>query len=187
MSEAARRRRAAGPSVAPTPQSRRCCARSPPWLPTDRPGPCLHRTRPSRADLVDQVLPRLPGASGTVTVPGWRQRLGPAASARRRARRDPDRKRDHRRATDTLLREVMDVADGIERMHKPCRLTRRSRSRLSSHRSTSCSRAHELVAFRPAVGSDVDGHSCEVIATVERPGLRAGHGYGGYQVRLPRW
>ena len=82
--------------------------------------------------------------------------------------------RDHRRATDALLREVMDIADGVERMQKtipPDQATSLQAVVAQIHELLG---SHELVAFRPAVGSDVDGRTCEVMATAARPGLRAG-------------
>lgn len=82
--------------------------------------------------------------------------------------------RDHRRATDTLLREVMEIADGIERMQRTVPPDQAAGLQAVVAQIHELLGAHDLVSFRPAVGSDVDGHTCEVIATVERPGLRAG-------------
>ncbi len=82
--------------------------------------------------------------------------------------------RDHRRATEALLREVMEIADGIERMQRTVLPDQAVGLQAVVAQIHELLGAHDLVAFRPAVGSDVDGHTCEVIATVERPGLRPG-------------
>ncbi len=82
--------------------------------------------------------------------------------------------RDHRRATEALLREVMEIADGIERMQQTVLPDQAVGLQAVVAQIHELLGAHDLVAFRPAVGSDVDGHTCEVIATVERPGLRPG-------------
>ncbi len=84
------------------------------------------------------------------------------------------KERDHRRTTDALLREVMDVADGVERLHKTMPPDQAIALQAVVAQIHELLASHELVAFRPAVGSDVDGRSCEVMATVERTGLRPG-------------
>lgn len=82
--------------------------------------------------------------------------------------------RDHRRATETLLREVMEIADGIERMHRTVPPDQAAGFQAVAAQIHELLSARDLVAFRPALGGEVDGRTCEVIATVERPGLRAG-------------
>jgi molecular chaperone GrpE (heat shock protein) len=82
--------------------------------------------------------------------------------------------RDHRRETEGLLVEVMDIADGVERMQKTLPPEIAAQLQAVVAQIQELLGARELVAYRPAVGSDVDGRTCEVMATVERSGLRPG-------------
>lgn len=85
-----------------------------------------------------------------------------------------DMQRDHRRETEGLLREVMDIGDGVERLQKtlPPEVAVQLQAVVAQVQEFLGGRG--VVAFRPSVGSDVDGRTCEVMATVERAGLRPG-------------
>ena len=85
-----------------------------------------------------------------------------------------DLERVHRRATEVVLREIMDIADGVERIQKSVPHDQATALHAVIAQIQELLGSHELVVFRPAVGSDVDGRTCEVMATVERSGLRAG-------------
>ncbi len=82
--------------------------------------------------------------------------------------------REHRRSAEALLREVMEVADGVERMQKSMPPDEAAALQAVVAQIHELLGSRELIAFRPAVGSDVDGRTCEVMATVETGGLRPG-------------
>jgi molecular chaperone GrpE (heat shock protein) len=84
-----------------------------------------------------------------------------------------DQERDHRRAIDSLLRHVLEIADGIERMQVAQPAAAAGLQALGAQVQELLA-DQGLAAFRPAVGSEADGRTCEVLATVATPGLRPG-------------
>ena len=91
-------------------------------------------------------------------------------------RRDEIRllEREHRRSAEGLLLEVMEVADGVERMQQVVSPDQAAALQAVVAQIHELLSSRELIAFRPVVGSDVDGRTCEVMATVETGGLRPG-------------
>lgn len=82
--------------------------------------------------------------------------------------------RDHRREIEALLREVMDIGDGVERLQRTVSPEMSVQLQAVVAQVQELLGAQGVVAFRPAVGSDVDGRTCEVMSTVEKSGLRPG-------------
>lgn len=84
-----------------------------------------------------------------------------------------DQKREHLSTIDALMRQVIEISDGIERIQVALPIVAPSLQAVIAQ-------VHELLAdqglisFRPAVGSEVDGRTSEVLATVSNPGLRPG-------------
>lgn len=81
-----------------------------------------------------------------------------------------DRRRDH----DRVLREIVEVADGIERLRWS------AQPETSEMLGSILQQIQEVLAgqgvstYRPGVGDVVDGRTCEVMATTSGAGLRAG-------------
>lgn len=82
--------------------------------------------------------------------------------------------REHRRDMEAVLREVMEVGDGVERLRRGAPDAQSTALGAVVAQIQELLAAHGLVAFRPAVGSQIDGRTSEVMATVDEPGLRAG-------------
>jgi molecular chaperone GrpE (heat shock protein) len=82
--------------------------------------------------------------------------------------------RDRRREHDRIIREIVEIADGIERLSwkAPPGTTEMLGSILQQIHEVLL--AQGISNFRPKVGDLVDGKTCEVMATTEAQGLRAG-------------
>ena len=85
-----------------------------------------------------------------------------------------DQERSHRREIEGLLREVMDIADSLERMQRTATPAEAASLQAVVAQVQELLSSRSILAFRPAVGSQVDGRLCEVMATVVRPGMTPG-------------
>lgn len=85
-----------------------------------------------------------------------------------------DAERDHRRELDAFLREIVEIADGVERLRAVAGPEVGSQLGTVGQQIEELLLGHGVSAFRPAPGDMVDGLTCEVMATLVRPGLRAG-------------
>ena len=85
-----------------------------------------------------------------------------------------DVERSHRRDRDNLLRQILEIADGVERSRAL------SRGECTNFLDAIAQQIEEtvvdqgLVAFRPTVGEQVSGLTHEVMATVVNAALRPG-------------
>ena len=82
--------------------------------------------------------------------------------------------RDRRRERDEILREVLEIADGIERLQFSANPEVGSALATVLVQVNELLLGHDLVSFRPKLGDVVDGRTCEVMASVSIPGLRPG-------------
>jgi molecular chaperone GrpE (heat shock protein) len=85
-----------------------------------------------------------------------------------------DMNREHRRDRDALLREVIEIADGVERLRMMADAESGMQLGAILLQLEEFLTGQGLSAFRPAIGDSVDGRDSEVMATITGAGLRPG-------------
>lgn len=82
--------------------------------------------------------------------------------------------RDHRRELDALLREIAEIADGMERLRAVATPEAAQLLVAVAKQVEELLVGHGVSGYRPTVGDQVDGLTCDVMATVTNQSLRAG-------------
>lgn len=85
-----------------------------------------------------------------------------------------DAERNHRRELDGLIGEIAEIADGLARLRAVATPAAAAQLGTVLQQVEELLAGHGVSVFRPAVGDQVDGLACDVIATVTDPNLLAG-------------
>jgi molecular chaperone GrpE (heat shock protein) len=85
-----------------------------------------------------------------------------------------DAERNHRRELHGLIGEIVEIADGVERLRAVATPEAAAQLGTVLQQVEELLVGHGVSVYRPAVGDQVDGLACDVMATVTNPNLRAG-------------